>query len=286
MDAQEHLDLAAQLIAQADAIIIAAGAGMGIDSGLPDFRGDTGLWQAYPALAQTRLRFQDIANPTAFRKNPEVAWGFYGHRLQLYRSVIPHAGFDLLRQWTQNKLGGYWVFTSNIDGQFQKAGFAASHINECHGSLHRLQCTTPCCASIWSADSLTLSIDISTGRCSGKLPHCPNCGELLRPNVLMFEDWACNHELMEVDELRQDIWMKGLQRQGLRPVVIELGAGTAIPTVRHFSQARCREFAALEARLIRINPKEYQVTGAGHVGISIGALEALLAIDQRLQAMK
>ena len=48
---------AAELISQADALVIAAGAGMGVDSGLPDFRGNTGFWKAYPVLAKVGLDF-------------------------------------------------------------------------------------------------------------------------------------------------------------------------------------------------------------------------------------
>lgn len=63
----------------ADGLLITAGAGMGVDSGLPDFRGNTGLWAAYPALRRARLDFTRIANPAAFLANPRLAWGFYGH---------------------------------------------------------------------------------------------------------------------------------------------------------------------------------------------------------------
>ena len=65
--AAEH---AAALLEQADALIVAAGAGMGVDSGLPDFRGNEGFWRAYPALAQARLDFASIASPAAFRSAP------------------------------------------------------------------------------------------------------------------------------------------------------------------------------------------------------------------------
>ena len=46
---------------QADGLLITAGAGMGVDSGLPDFRGTEGFWRAYPALAQAHIRFESIA---------------------------------------------------------------------------------------------------------------------------------------------------------------------------------------------------------------------------------
>jgi NAD-dependent SIR2 family protein deacetylase len=81
---------AADLIRQADALIIAAGAGMGVDSGLPDFRGQDGFWRAYPALAKARIDFYRIASPTAFHASTELAWGFYGHRLALYRKTVLH----------------------------------------------------------------------------------------------------------------------------------------------------------------------------------------------------
>src|SRR5262249_50285934 len=74
---------AAREIASADALIIGAGAGMGVDSGLPDFRGDQGFWRAYPVYEKLGLSFSSMANPRWFRTDPEMAWGFYGHRLGL-----------------------------------------------------------------------------------------------------------------------------------------------------------------------------------------------------------
>ena len=140
---------AAALLEQADALIIAAGAGMGVDSGLPDFRGQEGFWRAYPALRAAQIDFYDIASPSAFVSAPERAWGFYGHRLALYRKTVPHPGFELLRRWGERMTHGLSVFTSNVDGQFQLAGFDPAHIHECHGSIHHLQCLEPCCEAIW-----------------------------------------------------------------------------------------------------------------------------------------
>jgi NAD-dependent SIR2 family protein deacetylase len=58
------------LIAAVDSLIIAADAGCGIDSGLPDFRGTEGFWKAYPALAKGGIAFTDIASPDAFAAHP------------------------------------------------------------------------------------------------------------------------------------------------------------------------------------------------------------------------
>src|SRR5215510_13817535 len=106
------LDLAAEAIASADALLIGAGAGMGVDSGLPDFRGDRGFWRAYPPFERLGLRFADLANPRWFTRDPELAWGFYGHRLALYRATRPHDGFAALLRLGQCTAGGVSVFTS------------------------------------------------------------------------------------------------------------------------------------------------------------------------------
>jgi NAD-dependent SIR2 family protein deacetylase len=49
---------------------------MGVDSGLPDFRGAQGFWRAYPAIAKLGLSFEGMANPAWFKKNPHLAWAF------------------------------------------------------------------------------------------------------------------------------------------------------------------------------------------------------------------
>ena len=105
-------------------MIVTAGAGMGVDSGLPDFRGAEGFWNAYPVYRKLGLNFEDLANPHWFESDPCLAWGFYGHRLALYRRTGPHAGFEILRRWADAKPQGAFVFTSNVDGQFQRCGLA------------------------------------------------------------------------------------------------------------------------------------------------------------------
>ena len=63
---KDSIQRAADCIAAADALVITAGAGMGVDSGLPDFRGREGFWRAYPALASAGVAFEDIPTQKAF----------------------------------------------------------------------------------------------------------------------------------------------------------------------------------------------------------------------------
>jgi NAD-dependent SIR2 family protein deacetylase len=259
--------VAAKAIRSADALLIGAGAGMGVDSGLPDFRGPEGFWNAYPAFRGRE--FHELSTPHWFHTDPELAWGFFGHRLNLYRAADPHPGFDLLRRWGEQCPLGCFVFTSNVDGQFQKAEFPDRQILECHGSIHALQCTARCGPDIWPATDVRVDVDEATIRALSPLPACPSCGAVARPNILMFDDWEWNPAGYREQQARYGSWLRRVQ--GQRVVAIELGAGLTIPTVR-------RECERRDGTLIRINPREPH-TPSGGISLPLGALEALRAID-------
>jgi NAD-dependent SIR2 family protein deacetylase len=251
---------------------------MGVDSGLPDFRGRNGFWRAYPPYARLGLDFYALANPRWFANDPELAWGFYGHRMQLYRDASPHAGFAVLRRWAERMPHGAFVYTSNVDGQFQRAGFDAGRVFEVHGTVHGMQCTDECGVGIFQAGPYSVMIDEATMRAARPLPSCPRCGALARPNILMFGDMGWDTSHAEAQQARFGAWLAGLA--GCRVAVVECGAGTAVPTVRLACESLARQF---RGTLIRINVREPEVP-AGHVGLPLGALEALEAIDARLAA--
>jgi NAD-dependent SIR2 family protein deacetylase len=267
---------AADLLRDADALIVAAGAGMGVDSGLPDFRGDAGFWRAYPALGEAGMAFHEIASPAAFRSDPQLAWGFYGHRLALYRATVPHRGFALLSQWGARMPHGVRVFTSNVDGQFQRAGFDPAGVLECHGSIHYLQCLAPCGDAIWAAEGFVPDVDEARCRLRNAPPRCQHCGAPARPNILMFGDdgWLGGRTAKQARGM--DAWLAGVRR----PLVIEIGAGTAIASVRRFAHEVVR---AHGGRLVRINPREPQVPGARDVGLATGAVAGLEGIVAALR---
>ena len=260
----EMLHRSAEVIRLAEGLIITAGAGMGVDSGLPDFRSPEGFWRAYPPFSKLGLSFKELANPQWFERDPALAWGFYGHRFELYRQTPPHEGFAILRQWAAAKPNGYAVFTSNVDGHFQKAGFAEERMVECHGSLQHFQCIKPCCAATWPAPVDThFEIDPAIMRAAGALPCCVRCGGLARPNILMFGDDAWSPGRTLAQQVRFQAWLRSLARGKF--AVMELGAGTAVPTVRLTSEQLA---AAGRVPLIRINPRD-----------SAGPLGALVLAD-------
>ena len=263
---------AADAIRQADAIFISAGAGMSVDSGLPDFRGNEGFWRAYPLLRGENLSFQDLANPSWFSDDPHRAWGFYGHRFNLYKSTVPHQGFHILKKWSDSKAIESFVFTSNVDGHFQKSGFSADSVYECHGSINHLQCSECCANDIWPLEQLDLEIDKGRLLANGELPTCPHCGEVARPNILMFGDGYWLPKRSGGQSVLFEKWKRA--NPGARVVTIEIGAGKDVPTARYASES-------MPGRLIRINPRDSDGPQKT-ISIPLGALEALTEIDSLL----
>jgi NAD-dependent SIR2 family protein deacetylase len=278
MSVEENILKAQELISKAEALIITAGAGMGIDSGLPDFRGNEGFWKAYPPIAKLGISFVEMANPFWFKNNPKLAWAFYGHRFNLYKRTVPHIGFSILLELAARKNSNYFIFTSNVDGQFQKAGFSDMKIEECHGSIFHFQCAEPCCEQIWDAPLERININENAFKAIEPFPTCPNCGGIARPNVLMFGDWLWIGKRSQLQTQRFRDWLASVNKIHQKLVVVELGAGTAVPTVRHTSEALTYEYGG---HLIRVNPRDHQVS-SGNISIPFGALEGIKKITNKI----
>ena len=265
----DKLDEIKQLILEAEAILITAGAGMGVDSGLPDFRGKDGFWKAYPIAKKLDIEFQDLANVKWFHSNPSFAWAFYGHRFNLYKNTIPHRGFNILLDFVKEKNDNYFVYTSNVDGQFQKAGFDENKIVECHGSISHTQCLNSCSQTISEISIDKFDIDMDDFL-AANIPVCKSCGDTARPNILMFGDCYWNASKTIKQESRYSKWLK--QNKSKKLLILEIGAGTAISTVRAESQNIAKYY---NGKLIRINPRDFQADSAYAYSFPFGAIEGL-----------
>ncbi|BDY13882.1 SIR2 family NAD-dependent protein deacylase [Hydrogenimonas cancrithermarum] len=266
---------AREIVKEADAVLITAGAGMGVDSGLPDFRGKEGFWKAYPPVRKLGLSFSEMASPHWFETDSQFAWAFYGHRLHLYRDTTPHEGFEILLDLVNRKEGDYFIYTSNVDGQFQKAGFDEKKIVEIHGSIHHLQCARNCRGRIWPAEGIDVEVDMTRFEALN-IPLCPDCGGVARPNILMFGDWYWKSRRTNRQEMRYNVWFKNVLKNSKKLVIIEIGAGTKIATIRSFGNALAKNY--MKATLIRINPVENEVDDENGVGLRMGGLEGLMRL--------
>lgn len=270
-----NIQKAKDIINNAEAVLITTGAGMGVDSGLPDFRGKQGFWKAYPPIAKLGLSFSQMADPKWFEIEPELAWAFYGHRLNLYRDTTPHDGFRILLDLVKEKDENYFIYTSNVDGQFQKAGFDEQKIYEIHGSIHHFQCTETRAHPIWDAFNEIIEVDMETFKAKN-LPLCPECGALARPNILMFGDWDWKPNRSDRQEAKYNRWIK--QQKKKKIAIIEIGAGIAIPSIKMQGEHIAKTYP--DATLIRINPRDHTVDEHYGISIPLGGLEGIKSILQ------
>jgi len=157
------IEQARRRLAEAQSVAVLTGAGISAESGIPTFRGAGGLWNNY--------RFEDLATPEAFARDPSLVWEWYNWRREAIAKAAPNAAHKALVKLEIAK-PHFTLITQNVDGLHDLAG--SGRILKLHGDIWRMRCTT--CGANWPDRRPSLP----------KLPpHCA-CGGLARPGVVWF----------------------------------------------------------------------------------------------------
>jgi NAD-dependent deacetylase len=153
-----------ELVRERQPCVVLTGAGISTESGIPDFRSAGGIWEQYDPF--------EVASIDAFRRDPARVWEFYALRVDARTHAEPNDGHRALADLEeQGRIRG--VVTQNVDGLHQRAG--SREVVEVHGSLREAECIH-CGARVSMEDALA----------SLPLPPCSECGEILKPGVVMF----------------------------------------------------------------------------------------------------
>lgn len=160
----ERYKQAAQALERARNLVAFTGAGISVESGIPTFRGPTGLWSRYSP---------EILDIDFFMRNPEHSWRnikeiFY----DFMQNTRPNDGHAFLA-WLEAHRHLRGIVTQNIDNLHQSAG--SRNVIEFHGTASRLECTK--CRFHFNAKD----IDLQT-----RIPECPECGGVLKPDFVFF----------------------------------------------------------------------------------------------------
>ncbi|WP_236939232.1 SIR2 family NAD-dependent protein deacylase [Evansella clarkii] len=181
-ETKEKAEMTAQIIAQQKNTVILTGAGMSTESGIPDFRSESGWWRKIDQLS--------IATAEAVEENYSVFHEFYSDRLSTLSECRPHEGHYCLASWEKSGLVTL-LATQNVDGFHQKAG--SVNVEELHGSIHRFRCHN--CGEIADKEEFM------------RQKPCRECEGKLRPSVVLFGEmlpetaWQRSMELVEKAEL-------------------------------------------------------------------------------------
>lgn len=251
-----------------EGLILLTGAGMGVDSGLPTYRGKNGSYGQLTGERQGSIF--EIMTPKYLEEHPVYMWERFFRRIREFRKIEPHRGFEVLKNWTQHYVrGNYFVLTSNIDSMFQKAGFAPEKIYELHGNIHQVQCARPC-RTDWVAPYHLLFGVERERLTTSELPRCPHCGYLLRPNTYLFRDKSFVR--LHTDAQRAAYFAFLEKQGGKRLLALEIGAGTHVQSIRMHTRRLMRQFPDL--LVVRINP-DYPEIREPHLSLPMGAQAAL-----------
>ena len=163
------------MIRKSHNIIFFGGAGMSTASGIPDFRGAHGLYQAAEGKS-----YEEMLSIRFFLNQPDVFWAFY-RNVMLHPEAKPNAGHEaLVRLERQGQLKT--VITQNIDGLHQAAG--SQRVLELHGTVQRNHCMS--CGRVYTLREV-LAADGA--------PHC-DCGGTVRPDIVFYGE-PLNNSVMD-----------------------------------------------------------------------------------------
>jgi NAD-dependent deacetylase len=156
------MQAAANLLKSAANVAVLTGAGVSAESGIPTFRSNGGYWQKH--------RFEDLATPQAFARDPKFVWTWYEERRRAIAEAKPNAGHLALAELEKTK-PFFTLITQNVDGLHDLAG--SKNLIKLHGDIWNVRCMN--CGEERTDRS----------RLEDLPPRC-RCGGMLRPGVVWF----------------------------------------------------------------------------------------------------
>lgn len=161
------IEQCAFIIQNAKKILILTGAGMSTESGIPDFRSNTGLYSGeFQGLAP-----ETILSLSFFNKNPKIFWDYISTHMN-YTNAKPNIGHHIIAKWEKKK--DITIITQNIEQLHALAG--SSNVIEVHGSL--LTCTCQGCNKKYHLNDVI----------SKEIGYICSCGSRIKPDIVLYEE--------------------------------------------------------------------------------------------------
>jgi len=256
----DKVDRAARLLAEADYVLIGAGAGLSAAAGL-NYQ-DQALFKAwYPQFAKLGIRtiWEGVtAHWAANDANRRRFWAFWATHIQKIRHDAPpgQAYLDLRRLVSGKK---HFIITTNVDGQFEKAGFDPARMYTPQGDYGKFQCATPCSNVLYdnrdAVQKMLANLDEQTLLVRAQdIPRCPNCGGFLERNLRIDQSFVEEPYLVKQTDYTDFV----TQSTSGKLVLLELGVGFNTPVIIRWPFERITSLHP-DATLIRVNLDDAEV---------------------------
>jgi NAD-dependent SIR2 family protein deacetylase len=184
-------------------------------------------------------------------KTQEERWAYWAKHISLNRyEASPTKLYKDLYQLVKDK--NYFVITTNVDSQFEKAGFPSDKVFEIQGNYGYLQCAKGCHDKLYDNESLVKEMVRRTIDCkipSDLVPKCPLCGGDMAPNLRINQSFVQDEKWYELNKSYHD-YLKQSERKKI--VYLELGVGFNTPGIIRYPFERMT-YHNVDATLIRLN---------------------------------
>ena len=240
-----------KIIEKSQNFVFFTGAGISKESGIPTFRDKDGLWKKYDPLK--------LASYSAFISNPKLVWDFFYSRQRLVCKAECNDAHTAIGRFENTRPRRSCVITQNIDRLHQRGG--SQNVIELHGNIFGMVCME--CLKREQYDSFNFFDKFS----EEKIPICPVCNNILKPDVVLFEE-----------QLPIEAWDQAVQLSSQCDVMFVIGSSLNV------SPANTLPYYAFKnnAVLIEINPNVTEMTSLMDFSIRESAskiLPKILEVD-------
>jgi len=231
----EKVKQVAELLKKSSHTVVVTGAGISTEAGIPDFRGQNGI---YRQLGEDQV--MGIINIDFFKRHPEEFYKFYRQYFNFPEVAPSPAHFMLAKMEEKGYIKG--IVTQNIDNLHQQAG--SKNVIPIHGNAEEFICTAHNCRQIYASDYYKNSPQT--------VPCCANCGAILKPNVVLFGENINN--FIDARELILDARL-----------LIVIGSSLTVYPLAGF----VKEFSTFTQDLVIINRGPTQLDHAARVKLDV-----------------
>lgn len=224
----ERISRLRQTLDEADAVVIGAGAGLSTSAGLT-YSGER-FQKNFGDFIQ-KYGIQDMYSGGFYPfETLEEHWAWWSRHIMVNRyEKAPKPVYEKLFELVKNK--DYFVLTTNVDHQFQLAGFDKKRLFYTQGDYGLWQCSKPCCQKTYDNEEIVrrMAADQKNMRVPTDLvPHCPVCGEPMTMNLRCDNTFVQDEGCYEAAHRYEDFMRR---HQGMKILFLELGVGENTPVI-------------------------------------------------------